>query len=56
LAPYIFILAVKLLAISIKENVNITGITVSGRENKIDQYEDDSFLTLHGGGKNSENL
>ena len=48
LAPYIFILTVELLAISIKQNVNIKGITVKGRENKLGQYADDSFLTLDG--------
>ena len=51
LAPYIFILTVELLAISIKENINITGITVNGKENKIGQYADDSFLTLDGSEK-----
>jgi hypothetical protein len=51
LAPYIFNLTVELPAISIKENVNITGITVNGRENKIGQYADDSFLTLNGSEK-----
>ena len=36
--PYIFLLAVETLAIAVRENSNINGITIEGEETKILQY------------------
>jgi len=46
LSPYLFIIAVEILAYAIKENKNITGIDIKCREIKLTQYADDLTLTL----------
>lgn len=46
--PYLFLLCARILAILIKQNTNIRGIVVSGKEHKITQYTDDTTLTLDG--------
>ena len=48
LSPYLFILAIEPLAMSIKNNQDIKGITIGGHEHKIGQYADDTFLLLDG--------
>ena len=48
LSPYLFILAIEPLAIEIKENKVIKGITINDVTYKIGQYADDTFLLLDG--------
>ena len=40
--PYLFILSVEILAIMIRENVNIKGVDINGSEHKIAQFADDT--------------
>ena len=47
LSPYIFILAVELLAISIRGDKNIKGLNVQGKEIKISQFADDTTCFLN---------
>jgi len=46
LSPYLFIMVVEILAIAIRNNKNIKGIIIDGNECKINQYADDTFLSL----------
>ena len=46
LSPYLFVLAAKILAKTIRENDNISGILVNNKEMKLSQYADDTTLTL----------
>ncbi len=46
ISPYLFIIAVEVLAISIRANKNIKGIKVSSTEFKISQLADDTTLFL----------
>lgn len=46
LSPYIFLLAIEPLAMAIKEENSINGITIEGTIHTIGQYADDTFLTL----------
>ena len=48
LSPYIFIICVEILAIMIRENKQIKGITIDSIEHKIAQYADDSEIILEG--------
>ena len=48
LSPYIFILAIEPLAMEIKGNKAIKGITINNIIYKIGQYADDTFLILDG--------
>ena len=48
LSPYLFILAVEVLATAIRKNKKITGITINKNEFKISQYADDTILILDG--------
>ena len=48
LSPYIFIICAEILAIMIRENNLIKGITVNNTEHKITQYADDSEILLEG--------
>lgn len=47
-SPYIFLLCAEILAILIKQNTDIKGIVVNGKEHKISQYADDTCLILDG--------
>lgn len=51
-SPVLFVLAVELLAIIVRKNVEIQGITVAGTTAKISQYTDDATFFL----KNPESL
>ena len=46
LSPYLFLLAVETLAIAIRENSDIKGITTEGEETKLLQYADDTTVVL----------
>ncbi|KAL9959711.1 hypothetical protein ACROYT_G033060 [Oculina patagonica] len=48
LSPYLFILSAEILAIAIRNNTNIKGISVNDEEIKISQYADDTTLILDG--------
>ena len=48
LSPYLFILAIEPLAMEIKQNNEIKGITIHNSTYKIGQYADDTFLLLDG--------
>ena len=47
-SPYIFILCAEILALLIRSNKDIKGITIDGTEYLIAQYADDTSLTLDG--------
>ena len=46
LSPYLFVLAVEVLAIAVRQNINIRGISIDGQETKLLQYADDTTATL----------
>ena len=46
LSPYLFVLAVEILAIAIRKDENIKGITINAHEIKLAQYADDTTLFL----------
>ena len=48
LSPYLFLLCAEILAIAIRSNKKIKGITVKETEIKISQYADDTTLVLDG--------
>ena len=48
LSPYLFVLAVEVLAKAIRENKSIKEIFVNGKEIKLSQYADDTTLILDG--------
>ncbi len=47
-SPYLFLLAVEVLAIAVRNNKDIEGVPACGREYKLMQYADDTTLTLKG--------
>ena len=51
LSPYIFILCAEILAIRIRNNVNIQGIKIGNEQFLITQYADDTSLLLDGSEK-----
>ena len=46
LSPYLFIVAVETLAIAVRQNTTITGITIGKNETKLLQYADDTTAVL----------
>ena len=46
ISPYLFVLAVELLGVSIKENKNLYGYKVKGKEHRVSQFADDTTLFL----------
>ena len=46
LSPYLFLLAVEILAIAVRDNVEIKGIAVEQQETKLLQYADDTTAVL----------
>ncbi len=47
ISPYLFIIEVEVLAISIRANKTVNGIKVRSVEQQISQLADDTTLTLH---------
>jgi hypothetical protein len=54
ISPYLFVLAVEILAIMIRENKDIKGIVTNNKENKISQFADDTQLFNRGDCKSFE--
>ena len=54
LSPYIFILCAEILAILIKNNKDISGITIGNKDYKISQYADDTTMILDGSRKSCD--
>ena len=46
ISPYLFVLAVELLGVSIRENKNLYGYKVKGKEHRVSQFADDTTLFL----------
>ena len=42
----LFVLAVEVLAIAVRQNIDIRGISIDGQETKLLQYSDDTTATL----------
>ena len=51
LSPYIFLICAEILAIQIRKNKNIKGITIGNTEKKISQLADDTSIILDGSEK-----
>ena len=56
ISAYLFLLVVEILAIMIRNNKNIPGIYVSGKEIKISQLADDTTIILQNSGNIQENF
>ena len=54
ISPYLFVLCVEILAIMIRENRDIEGITINNIEHKLSQYADDTEFLLAGDKKSFE--
>ena len=48
ISPYIFILCVEILGLMIRNDENVKGIKINGKEYKLSQYADDTQLFLDG--------
>ena len=48
ISPYIFILCVEILSLMIRNDENVKGIKINGKEYKLSQYADDTQLFLDG--------
>ena len=47
LSPYLFVLTEEVLAIAVRQNTGIRGISIDGQETKLLQYADDTTATLY---------
>lgn len=48
ISPYLFILCAEIMSILIRNNINIKGIVIKGKEYKLLQYAYDTVLLLDG--------
>ena len=48
ISPYLFVLCVEILAIMIRQNKNVIGISIGETEHKTSQYADDTEIMLEG--------
>lgn len=55
ISPYLFILCAEIMGILIRNNLNIKGIVIAGKEYKLLQYADDTVLLLDGSKKSLKN-
>ncbi len=46
LSPYLFVIAVEILAIAVRNDKNIKGIKLDGTETKLLQFADDTTILL----------
>ena len=46
MSPYLFVIAIEILAIFIRSNTNIKGITIGDNETKLFAYADDMTVLL----------
>lgn len=46
LSPYLFVIAVEILAVAVRNQENIKGIKISGLETKLLQFADDTTAIL----------
>ena len=54
ISPYLFILCAEILALTVRENSDIQGITINGTQYKLSQYADDTEFFLAGDKKSFE--
>ena len=50
-SAFLFILCAEILGIMIRNNMNISGIIIDGKEHKLSQYADDTLFLLDGTSK-----
>ena len=55
LSPYLFLLAAEILAVNIRQNKDIAGVTIRNETYKISQFADDTTLTLQFSHSNLDN-
>ena len=48
MSPYLFVLAVEIMAEAFRKNARVKGIVVNGKEIKLSQYADDTTFVLNG--------
>ena len=48
LSPYLFVLAVEIMAEAFRKNARVKGIVINGKEIKFSQYADDTTFVLNG--------
>ena len=48
MSPYLFVLAVEIMAEAFRKNARVKGIVINGKEIKLSQYADDTTFVLNG--------
>ena len=54
LSPYLFVLAVEIMAEAFRKNARVKGIVINGKEIKLSQYADDTKFVLNGSEESSK--